>query len=83
MANTYNDWYVPAADEALLQIQQVPEYEALLDPTQSYWTSTESSSIEAFTITNPSSTPGGANWIIKQASKLASYAFLGMRKQQI
>ena len=83
LTNTYDDWYVPAADEALLQIQQVPEYEALLDPTQSYWTSTEANSVEAYTITNLSATPGGINWSLKQANKLGSYAFLGMRKQQI
>ncbi|MEI6887635.1 MAG: hypothetical protein WCK31_05385, partial [bacterium] len=79
----YNDWYVPASDEVLVQIQQVPEYEALLDPTQSYWTSTEIDNFNAFTIINPSGHPGGGNWITKQTSKLINLPFLGMRKQTL
>lgn len=79
----YNDWYIPASDEALVQIQQVPEYEALLDPTQFYWTSTEANSGEAIAIVNISGTPGGANWSLKQLNKIQTGAFLGMRKQQL
>jgi uncharacterized protein (TIGR02145 family) len=81
--NEYRDWYVPASDEALRQIQQVPEYEALLDPTQAYWTSTEMDNFTAFTIINPSNTPGGGNWILKQSNKSIGLPFLGMRRQQL
>lgn len=79
--NGYNDWYIPAFDEALAQIQQVPEYEALLDPTQGYWTSTELNSWEAMAIINISGHPGGANWSLKISPKSIILPFLGMRKQ--
>jgi uncharacterized protein (TIGR02145 family) len=79
----YNDWYIPAVDEALVQIQQVPEYEALLDPTQSYWTSTEANSNQAFVIYNPTNTPGGSNWTTRAVSKSLGILFLGMRRQQL
>jgi uncharacterized protein (TIGR02145 family) len=81
--NGYNDWYVPASDEVLMQVQQVPEYEAMLDPYVSYWTSTEANSGEAFALINPTNNPGGANWIIKTANKLLILPFLGMRKQTL
>jgi uncharacterized protein (TIGR02145 family) len=79
--NGYNDWYVPASDEVLIQIQQVPEYEAILDPTKDYWTSTEIDANQALKITNPSMTPGASNWVLKIESKLFVAPFLGMRKQ--
>jgi hypothetical protein len=74
---------VPASDEVLIQIQQVHEYESLLDPTQPYWTSTEANSGEAFAIINLSGTPGGANWSLKQLPKSQTLPFLGMRKQTL
>lgn len=79
--NQYNDWYIPASDEVLQQIQQVPEYEVLLDPTLSYWTSTEVDSTTAIVIYNPSNSPGGSNWTTRAVSKSLFYPFLGMRKQ--
>ena len=81
--NLYDNWYVPAFDEALIQIQQVPEYEALLDPNGSYWTSTEANSNQAYVIYNPTFTPGGSNWATRAVSKSLTLPFLGMRKQQI
>jgi uncharacterized protein (TIGR02145 family) len=81
--NGYNDWYIPAADEILRQIHEVPEYEALLDPTQSYWTSTEVDNFNAFTIINPSNTPGVGNWILKQSNKSINFPFFVMRKQTL
>jgi uncharacterized protein (TIGR02145 family) len=81
--NLYDNWYVPAFDEALIQIQQVPEYEALLDPKGSYWTSTEANAGQAYVIYNPTNTPGLGNWSIRAVSKSLTLPFLGMRKQAI
>jgi uncharacterized protein (TIGR02145 family) len=81
--NGYNDWYVPASDEVLIQIQQVPEYEALLDPNKDYWTSTEINDSQAYAITNISGTPGGGNWSLKIVSKNFTAPFLGMRRQTL
>jgi len=81
--NDYNDWYIPASDELLLQIQQVPEYEALLDPSKSYWTSTEVDDLDAIALTNGTNTPGAGNWYLTVKPKGIAYPFLGMRRQQL
>jgi len=79
----YNDWYIPASNEVLVQIQQVPEYESSLDPTQSYWTSTEVNAGNAVVVYNPTNTPGASNWQLRSVPKSLSLSFLGMRKQQL
>ena len=79
--NDYNDWYIPAINELLEKIHEVREYEALLDPFKTYWTSTEASDVEAFAIYNPSNTPGIDNWTQQVLNKNINLPFLGMRKQ--
>ena len=81
--NDYNDWYIPASDELLIQVQQVPEYEALLDPTKLYWTSTEVDNSDAIALVNSSNIPGPLNWATVIKPKNEVYPFLGMRKQQL
>jgi uncharacterized protein (TIGR02145 family) len=79
--NKYYDWYIPASDEVLIQIQQVPEYEMWLDPFKEYWTSTEQGDDFAFAVVNRSNTPGGSNWELQLKDKYEIKPFLGMRRQ--
>jgi len=81
--NEYKDWYIPASDEIMQILQDVPEYEVLLDPFKEYWTSTEISDQLAFTIINRTNTPGAANWELSPTLKIRTNPFLGMRRQLI
>ena len=72
----YYDWYIPAIDEVLQYIQQVPEFSNLLDTSKQYWTSTELDADKAFTIYYD-----GTTWQSSSAFKSILLPILGVRKQ--
>jgi len=78
--NEYRDWYIPACEEVLNQIQAVPEYQTILNTTYNYWTSTEVNDTEAMALTYDI---GSGNWVLIPKPKGEIYLIVAMRKQQL
>jgi uncharacterized protein (TIGR02145 family) len=76
MIDRFNDWYVPAADEATTLLNNLGVSLSVSGP---YWTSTEIDTDDALYV----STFVGSSWSSNPSSKTAGFNYLIVRKQYV